>query len=163
MDWADITNAHPIPGEGIVTGLKEIGLPKGRALLILAEMSSAGSLATGQYSIEAVKMAQRNTDFCIGFIGQNRIRMIDGIEVKEDFILMTPGVALSESGDAMGQQYRTPRKVIIEGESDVIIVGRGIYQCENVEASAQEYQKAGWEAYQESIFCVDQYCQDIDA
>lgn len=151
-DWSDITNAHPIPGEGIVQGLKEVGLPKERALLILAEMSSAGSLATGQYSVEAVKMAQRNRDFCIGFIGQNRIRKLsDGSDVKEDFIIMTPGVGLVAKGDKLGQQYRTPDEVILEGDSDIIIVGRGIYGSGDVVENAKRYQKAGWAAYLKKI------------
>lgn len=128
-----------------------VGLPKGRALLILAEMSSAGSLATGSYSIEAVKMAQKNKDFCIGFIGQNRIKTIGDQLVTEDFIYMTPGVGLVAKGDAMGQQYRTPRQVIIEGDSDIIIVGRGIYGTGDPVQNAIAYQKAGWEAYIEKL------------
>ena len=101
-------------------------MPKGRALLILAEMSSKGSLATGNYTQEAIKMALRHTDFCIGFIGQNRIKALnDGTLVDQDFVYMSPGVALEESIDSLGQQYRTPRQVILESDSDIIIVGRG--------------------------------------
>jgi orotidine-5'-phosphate decarboxylase len=148
-DWSDITNAHPIPGDGIITGLKEVGLPKGRALLILAEMSSAGTLAKGNYSIDAVRMAQKHSDFCIGFIGQNRIQSIDGNNISQDFIYMTPGVGLIATGDQYGQQYRTPRQVILEGRSDIIIVGRGIYKEGDIVKNAIEYQSAGWNAYLE--------------
>ena len=108
-DWAHITNAHPIPGDGIVEGLKHVGLPLGRGLLILAEMvpfqgmlmsmqSSAGSLATGSYAEEAVKMAQRHLDFCFGFIGQNRIKSLGNQPITQDFIYMTPGVGLVAKG-----------------------------------------------------------------
>ncbi|OLL24818.1 Orotidine 5'-phosphate decarboxylase [Neolecta irregularis DAH-3] len=137
--WADITNAHPLPGDGIVAGLKEGGLEKGRGLLLLAEMSSEGSMATGSYTESCISMAQRNKDFVIGFVAGRKVS-------DDDFLVFTPGVSLDTSRDSFGQQYRTPQQAIDSG-SDVIIVGRGIYGAEDVVVEAKRYRDAGWAAY----------------
>ncbi|CAO3685812.1 unnamed protein product [Umbelopsis ramanniana] len=146
--WSDITNAHGVPGEGIITGLKEVGLPLGRGLLLLAEMSSKGALTYGEYTTQTIEMARRNQDFVMGFITQRCINE----HPDEDFIAMSPGVGLDVTGDGLGQQYRTPRQVIVESGCDLIIVGRGIYgKGRDVQAEARRYQEAGWSAYQERI------------
>ena len=163
--WSHITNAHPVPGPSIISGLKSIGLPLGRGLLLLAEMSTKGSLATGSYTEEAVRMARANPDFVIGFITQQRM---DGIGLREeelpldeDFLILTPGVGLDTKGDSMGQQYRTPREVIVGSGCDVIIVGRGVYGKDNgasaevVRAQAERYRAEGWKAYQERVGISD--------
>ena len=157
--WAHLTNAHPIPGDGIVSGLAAVGLPLSRGLLLLAEMSSAGNLATGEYTKQTVAMARRHDDFVMGFVAMRRVdedvATAGGVALGAgaDYIIMTPGVGLDSKGDGMGQQYRTPQEVIGESGCDVIIVGRGIYgggegsDDAKIVEEATRYKNAGWKAY----------------
>lgn len=140
-DWADITNAHIVPGPGIIEGLKQVGLPRGRGLLLLAEMSSKGAITKGAYTQKAVEWAEQHAEFVIGFIALHKLTDNPG------FIYMTPGVKLAGGGDAFGQQYLTPEQVIGEQESDVIIVGRGICEAPDPLLEAKKYRQAGWSAY----------------
>lgn len=135
--WAHITNAHPVPGPGVIQGLKEAGLPLGRGLLLVAEMSSQGALASGDYTKMAVRFALEQSDFVIGFIAQRKLSN------DPRFIHFTPGVQLSPGGDSLGQQYNTPDKVIRENGSDIIIVGRGITKAPSPKDEAAKYRKAG--------------------
>ncbi|KAK0191092.1 orotidine monophosphate decarboxylase [Armillaria mellea] len=157
-NWSHITNAHPVPGPSIITGLSSVGLSLGRGLLLLAEMSTKGSLATGSYTEDAVRMARAHRDFVIGFIAQRRMDRIGASEndstEDEDFLVLTPGVGLDTKGDTMGQQYRTPREVVLESGCDVIIVGRGVYGedyhlTDKIAEQAKRYREEGWAAYLE--------------
>ncbi|KAG8693703.1 orotidine 5'-phosphate decarboxylase [Ceratobasidium sp. 394] len=150
--WSHITNAHVVPGPGVIAGLARAGQPLGRGLLLLAEMSSAGALTTGEYTKAAVKMAHEHSDFVIGYIAMSR-EGVQGDENK-DFLILTPGVGLDVKGDGMGQQYRTPREVILDSGCDVIIVGRGIYgkgegnDNDSIQRESERYRKEGWDAYE---------------
>lgn len=142
VEWADIVNAHVVPGPGIIEGLRDVGLPKGRGLLLLAEMSSKGNLAIGSYTQHAIRFAKEYSDFVIGFIAMKRL--ID----DPRFITMTPGVHITRQGDIVQQQYITPEQAI-SGGSDVVIVGRGIYDASESASVARQYRTQAWKAYQQ--------------
>lgn len=166
--WSHLTNAHLVPGPGIISGLASVGVPKQRGLLLLAEMSSKGNLATGAYTTANVRAAfQDTTDYVMGFIAMHRVhedpKLIPddatAAQRAKDLLILTPGVGLDVQSDGKGQQYRTPYEVICESGCDVMIVGRGIYGAllaadaqrdsamAQVREQAQRYRDAGWNAY----------------
>ncbi|XP_004712304.1 uridine 5'-monophosphate synthase [Echinops telfairi] len=139
--WADVVTVHAVPGSGVVKGLGEVGLPLQRGCLLIAQMSSAGSLATGDYTDAVVKMAEEHSEFVVGFISGTRV------STKPEFLHLTPGVQLQTGGDNLGQQYNSPQEVIGKRGSDIIIVGRGILSAADRLEAAEMYRKAAWEAY----------------
>lgn len=141
-DWAHLINAHTLPGPSIIEGLKKIGNPKQRGLLLLAEMSAKDNLIDEHYRQKTINLAQNHDDFVIGFIAQHRLTN------DPKFIHFTPGIHLSSSGDTLGQQYLTPEKAICVNDTDIIIVGRNIYTHPNPVVVAQQLQQSAWEYYE---------------
>lgn len=137
-DWAHLTNAHILPGPGIIEALKKVGAPKGNGLLLLAQMSSQGHLLNAEYTKRTIELAKQHSDFVVGFICQEKL--CDG------FIHLTPGVHIAQAGDKLGQQYNTPEVVIGDKKCDYIIVGRGIFQAADPYLAAEEYRRRGWQA-----------------
>lgn len=115
---------------------------------MLAELSTKGSLAHGEYTKGTIDIAKTDKDFVIGFIAQHDM---GGREEGFDWLIMTPGVGLVDKGDALGQQYRTVDEVVAGG-SDIIIVGRGILgKGRDPQVEGERYRKAGWDAYLKRI------------
>jgi len=148
--WADIINAHVISGPSIVSSLREVSLKENElnhGLLLIAQMSSEGSMCKGEYTTTTTKIAKENDDFVIGYICQEDLG-------DPKFLHCTPGVKLpppgqeAPQGDGQGQQYTTPSTVINKG-TDVMIVGRGIINFPGGPAEgAKVYREEGWKAYE---------------
>ncbi|KAM5386700.1 hypothetical protein ACJZ2D_000663 [Fusarium nematophilum] len=114
-----------------------------RALLLLAEMTTSGSLATGAYTDRCVQVARKHADVVIGLVA---IRCLGTESVDDnDLTIFTTGVNRGQKGDDLGQQYQSP-EAAVKGGSDFIIVGRGIHASEDPVAAARMYMWEGWKA-----------------
>lgn len=132
-------------------------IPPDRGLLLLAEMSSEGNLLTGTYTEQCVSLARQHRDFVTGFIAQRSLNS----EPEDNFITCTPGVSLppaggateseATKGDGLGQQYNSPRKVVLDQGCDVVIVGRGILDAPDPVKEAERYRREAWKAYEERL------------
>lgn len=148
--WAHIVNAAVLPGPGVIQALDETIATKQvaeRGILILAEMTSKGSLAVGEFTRASVEIARQYPGSVMGFVCTRSLADIaPAAAADEDFVVFTTGVNMASKGDALGQQYQTPESAMAGG-SDFLIAGRGIYANQDPIAAAKAYQKAGWEAY----------------
>ncbi len=158
-DFADIVNVSILGGEGIVEALSQVitapefPYPKQRAFIILADMTSKGSLATGYYTQRSVELARSYNESFIGFIAMKSLADIKSTvpaSPTEDFLIFTTGINQVTKGDKLGQQYKTPTEAI-QGGADFIITGRGVYAAADPVTAAQSYRDEGWKAYLERI------------
>lgn len=138
-EWADIVNAHPLPGPGVIQGLR-VPNQASRGVLLLASMSSAGNLFTPEHAAAALGMAEDHADIIMGFVAQQRV------SPDPRWLNFMPGVQFSAGSDTLGQGYVTPQQAISDCFADVIIVGRGILESPDPLAAAQAYREAAWTA-----------------
>jgi len=156
-DWAHIVNVHLVPGPAIVDAIWNIAKEKKdgleRGVVVLAQMSSEGTFACGEYTKKCVEIANTKKDAITGYIGTGsdpaELRKLSSISF-EGHVILTPGVQLESKGDGRGQKYATPEDAVLAG-SDAIIVGRGIYGSGNSGEMAKKYRNAGWDAYLKRI------------
>jgi len=145
-EWADMINAHALPGPHMIQGLSEArSSNKQSGLLLVAQMSSQDNLLSTEYTEKTVALAKQFSDFVMGFITQKKL------SAEPQWIYMIPGVHVAQEGDHLGQHYITPEQAILENDCDIIIVGRGILKAQDPLAAAKHYRNAGWEAYQKKV------------
>ncbi len=156
--WAHFVTVHSVPGPGALEGLFEVARPfmeknEVRGGLMLAQMSSKGTLATGEYTEKTVEMARLFETFAAGFIGAGSVpRELKKLaEMAEaHFAILTPGVKLHSKSGELLQQYASPADAVFAG-SDCVIVGGGIFKAADPKIAASEYRNAAWNAYLERM------------
>jgi len=145
VGWADLVTVHGVGGPGVLEGVMSAAKGKGRDVgsLIVAEMSSAGNLAKGEYTAGCVAMGEGRKDAVAGFISQSRLSKDYGL------VQMTPGVNLVVAGDGGDQRYVTPKQAVMERGADIVIVGRGVTGEEDQGAAAAMYKEEAWNTYKQ--------------
>lgn len=147
-NWADLVTVHPLPGRGILDGLRRAVNAEGneRGCFVVVEMSTEGNLNTSEYKTGALKLTSTHPDFVAGIVSQTASLLTD-----PGMIQLTPGVQLTPGKDDLGQQYRSPEHVILERGADIAVVGRGIIRADNIHEAAKEFQVRLWKAYEKRI------------
>ena len=144
-DWADAITYHVIAGSSSINAIRNAENPNNTGLILITEMSTKDTLTDKNYVKGALDISKQNPDLIMGIVAQ-KTRPLDNGQ-----LLFTPGIKLQKGADSMGQIYNTPEKAILKNNTDVIIVGRGIYKSENPITTSTEFKNAGWKAYGKRI------------
>lgn len=149
-NWAHLVTVHSLTGPSILKGLKNAltNSSDKRGVFLLAEISSAESLISAQYTDATSKLAENETDadFVAGVVCQNR-----DVVKSPGLLQLTPGCKIDTATDGLGQQYDTPEYVIKEKGADIAVVGRGILAAKDVQSAAKLYRNRLWAAYCERV------------
>lgn len=111
---ADIITVHGICGESLIKELNNRNI----GLLPVHMLSIEGNLIDTTYSNKLLDICKKY-DNIVGFVSQEKI---------DNYLTFSPGIKLIEGTDGMGQCYKT----ISDCNNDIFIVGRGIYESDNI-------------------------------
>ena len=136
-NWANFVTFHGIVGEGQIKQFNSLKY-RNQFIILVAEMSNDGNLIDCNYTNNVKQMALNNEDDVLGFVSQKYL--------LENFLCFTPGIRLENISDNSDQKYITPEKAINRG-SDILIIGRGIIDSENILESCRLYQNEAWKHY----------------
>lgn len=121
--FADIITVHGICGEKLIEELNKTDI----GILLIHQLSIENNLIDNIYSNKVKDMANKFNNV-VGFISQKK--------VLNDYLTFTPGINLNTKTDGMGQTYKN-----ISNHADIFIVGRGIYESNNIIESAIMYKE----------------------
>ena len=135
LEWADLITVHGLPGDESILHLSQI-IGKEKGLILIGQMSSKNNMFNGLYIQTLINLVYNHSEIFGGIVCQERLLSLP-------IPHLCPGIKLTEKSDNKGQKYRTPKEAFESG-IDFLIVGRDIYQSENIEDTAKEYQINTW-------------------
>jgi uridine monophosphate synthetase len=135
LKWADLITVHGLPGSESILYLSQI-IGKDKGLVLIGQMSSSNNMFNGLYTQTLINLVYNHSEIFGGIVCQERLLSLP-------IPHLCPGIKLTEKSDNKGQKYRTPKEAFESG-IDFLIVGRDIYQSEDIEDTAKEYQVNTW-------------------
>ena len=137
--WSHLVDFHLIAGPSNLQKYEELYDPNTQGALLVFQMSNQGNLLHDNYTQEVLKIWDKSRAVC-GLICQQRL-------LGDNLLYLTPGVCLDRTSDGFDQRYRTVEDAIIRDGCDIVIVGRGITQNNNILESCLRYKTHAWESY----------------
>lgn len=113
--YCDFVTVHGICGEDLISEFNKQNI----GVLLVHRMSTKDNLIDNTYS-NRIKNIGLKYDNVVGFVSQDK--------VVPGYLTFTPGINLTITTDQMGQKYNTVDNV----NTDIFIVGRGIYESQNI-------------------------------
>jgi len=122
--YADIVTVHGISGESLIRELskRKVGL------LPIHTLSVSDNLIDRIYSNKVIDIC-KGYNSIVGFVSQEKIK---------NYLTFSPGIKFIEGVDGMGQKYTS----VSNSVADVFIVGRGIYESDDLKKTVSEYKEA---------------------
>lgn len=140
--WADLITIHSVTGDGIIESVSNKFPHVG--LLLIAELSTKNNLINDDYIKNTTNMYNNNKNKISGFICQNKI--FNHVN-KFDTLTFSPGINFNSKGDNHDQTYRNPLNGQTEQTGLYWIIGRGIYESNDVIDACEKYKEKGWEHF----------------
>lgn len=137
--WCHLITMHSLLGEGPILEFQNCAANHNQGILLIAHLSNQNNLIDSNYEQNTLALAKKYPEQVIGFICQNQIS-------EDSFLHFTPGVNRHMTQDSNDQRYVSPEKAIQKG-TDIIIVGRGITQNQDIKLECQIYKNICWDLY----------------
>lgn len=145
QSWCHLITMHSLLGQGALQSFKKCADLETQGVLLIRQMSNSGNWLDDDYSYRTLWLAKMYPQLVSGFIGQeNKKGIIDSM------LLFTPGVNRNVIEDNLDQRYKTPSQAIKDG-ADIIIVGRGITQSNDMKYESDIYRNLAWSEYEKKI------------